>query len=226
MYFVSGSFIHLKSRDRIRTLLDANDRDSAQLKGKRDIDWKKLGYLKTRGKSCNWTEANGSSWNLGTNWTRNEGLEDTSCDSQLHVGLWQTGFLKGRKHKGSRVSRAQVLPLGTDPAGQSDCSDSSQSTGSGCFARRGPEGFAYTALTRLMILWTLCSGGGYYIYFTDEMEKEIAAHSSVLGWKSPWTEEPGRLQIMGSQESVMTEHTQMSKLRHGEVRKLDWSHKA
>ena len=32
MYFVSGSFIHLKFRDRIRTLLDANDRDSAQLK--------------------------------------------------------------------------------------------------------------------------------------------------------------------------------------------------
>ena len=53
------------------------------------------------------------------------------------------------------------------------------------------------------------------------MEKEIAAHSSVLAWKSPWTEEPGRLQFMGSQESVMTEHTQMSKLRHGEVRKLD-----
>ena len=130
---------------------------------------------------------------------RNEGLENTSCDSQQHVGLWQSGFLKGRKHMGSRVSRAQVLPLGTDPVGQLGRSDSHRSKGSGCSARCGPEGFASTALTRLMILWILCSGGGYCIYFTDEMEKEIAAHSSILAWKVPWTEEPGGLQFMGSQ---------------------------
>ena len=30
-------------------------------------------------------------------------------------------------------------------------------------------------------------------------EKEMAAHSSVLAWKIPWTEEPGRLQSMGLQ---------------------------
>ena len=30
------------------------------------------------------------------------------------------------------------------------------------------------------------------------MEKEIATHSSILAWKIPWTEEPGRLQSMGS----------------------------
>ena len=29
------------------------------------------------------------------------------------------------------------------------------------------------------------------------MEKEMATHSSVLAWKSPWTEEPGGLQSMG-----------------------------
>ena len=29
------------------------------------------------------------------------------------------------------------------------------------------------------------------------MEKEMATHSSILAWKSPWTEEPGRLQSMG-----------------------------
>ena len=28
-------------------------------------------------------------------------------------------------------------------------------------------------------------------------EKEMATHSSILAWKSPWTEEPGRLQSMG-----------------------------
>ena len=33
----------------------------------------------------------------------------------------------------------------------------------------------------------------------DLLEKEIAAHSSTLAWKIPWTEEHGRLQFMGSQ---------------------------
>ena len=32
----------------------------------------------------------------------------------------------------------------------------------------------------------------------DLMEKEIATHSSILAWNIPWTEEPGRLQSMGS----------------------------
>ena len=29
--------------------------------------------------------------------------------------------------------------------------------------------------------------------------KEMATHSSILAWEIPWTEEPGRLQPMGSQ---------------------------
>ena len=33
----------------------------------------------------------------------------------------------------------------------------------------------------------------------DPLEKEMATHSSILAWKTPWTEEPGRLQSMGSQ---------------------------
>ena len=33
----------------------------------------------------------------------------------------------------------------------------------------------------------------------EPLEKEIATHSSILAWKIPWTEEPGRLQFMGSQ---------------------------
>ena len=32
----------------------------------------------------------------------------------------------------------------------------------------------------------------------DLLEKEMATHSSTLAWKIPWTEEPGRLQPMGS----------------------------
>ena len=33
----------------------------------------------------------------------------------------------------------------------------------------------------------------------DPLEKEMAAHSSILAWKIPWTAEPGRLPSMGSQ---------------------------
>ena len=34
------------------------------------------------------------------------------------------------------------------------------------------------------------------------LEKEMATHSSILAWKIPWTEEPGRLQSMGSQRVI------------------------
>ena len=33
----------------------------------------------------------------------------------------------------------------------------------------------------------------------DPLEKEMAIHSSTIAWKIPGTEEPGRLQSMGSQ---------------------------
>ena len=33
----------------------------------------------------------------------------------------------------------------------------------------------------------------------DPLEKEMAIHSSTLAWKILWTDEPGRLQSMGSQ---------------------------
>ena len=34
------------------------------------------------------------------------------------------------------------------------------------------------------------------------LEKEMATHSSILAWKIPWMEEPGRLQSMGSQSQT------------------------
>ena len=33
----------------------------------------------------------------------------------------------------------------------------------------------------------------------EDLEKEMATHSSILAWKIPWMEEPGGLQFMGSQ---------------------------
>ena len=41
--------------------------------------------------------------------------------------------------------------------------------------------------------WVLSLG------WEDPLEKEMAAHSSTLAWKIPWTADPGRLQSMGSQ---------------------------
>ena len=42
------------------------------------------------------------------------------------------------------------------------------------------------------------------------LEEGMATHSSTLAWKIPWTEEPGRLQSMGSQldTTEATEHLQ------------------
>ena len=37
------------------------------------------------------------------------------------------------------------------------------------------------------------------------LEKEVATHSSVLAWRIPWTQEPGRLQSTGHKESDTTE---------------------
>ena len=39
------------------------------------------------------------------------------------------------------------------------------------------------------------------------LEEGMAAHSSILAWRIPWTEEPGRLQYMGQNESDTTEVT-------------------
>ena len=38
----------------------------------------------------------------------------------------------------------------------------------------------------------------------DPLEKEMATHSNILAWESPWTEELGKPQSIESQESVTT----------------------
>ena len=44
-----------------------------------------------------------------------------------------------------------------------------------------------------------------FLGWEDPLEKEMAIHSSILAWRIPWTEEPGGLQSVGSQESDTTE---------------------
>ena len=38
----------------------------------------------------------------------------------------------------------------------------------------------------------------------DPLEEDMAAHSSILAWSIPWTEEPGWLQSIGLRELDMT----------------------
>ena len=38
-----------------------------------------------------------------------------------------------------------------------------------------------------------------FLGWEDLLEKEMATQSSILAWRIPWTEEPGRLQSMGLQ---------------------------
>ena len=38
-----------------------------------------------------------------------------------------------------------------------------------------------------------------FLAWEDPLEEEMATHSSIPAWEIPWTEEPGRLQFLGSQ---------------------------
>ena len=44
----------------------------------------------------------------------------------------------------------------------------------------------------------------WFLGWEDPLQKEMATYSSILAWRIPWTEETGRLQSPGSQESDMT----------------------
>ena len=59
----------------------------------------------------------------------------------------------------------------------------------------------WTSLVAQMVkhLSTMQETGVRFLDQEDLLEKEMAIHSSTIAWKIPWTEEPGRLQSMGSQ---------------------------
>ena len=44
-----------------------------------------------------------------------------------------------------------------------------------------------------------------FLDWEDPLQKTVATHSSILAWRSQWTEEPGGLQSMGLKEPDMTE---------------------
>ena len=56
----------------------------------------------------------------------------------------------------------------------------------------------------------------------DPLEKEMATHSSILAWRIPWMEEPGRLQSMGSQRVGHDWVTSLSLSKLGLYQPLPW----
>ena len=67
----------------------------------------------------------------------------------------------------------------------------------------------------------------YMVYLGIVSEKAMAPHSSTLAWEIPWTEEPGRLQSMGSLELDTTErlcfHSLLSCIGEGNGNPLKYS---
>ena len=58
-----------------------------------------------------------------------------------------------------------------------------------------------------------------YLGQEDLLEKEMTAHSSILAWKTPWTEESGRLQSMGVTKELDT--TKTIPTRRGEAQNIE-----
>ena len=54
----------------------------------------------------------------------------------------------------------------------------------------------------------------------DPLEKEMVTHSSILAWRIPWTEKPGRLQSTGSQRVRMTERLHITSHHIKKIRNL------
>ena len=50
----------------------------------------------------------------------------------------------------------------------------------------------------IIIIWSLTVFLCFVCCHFSDSETAMATHSSTLAWKIPWTEEPGRLQSMGS----------------------------
>ena len=67
-----------------------------------------------------------------------------------------------------------------------------------CLENPVDGGAWWAAVHAIATSGTQLSGFTFTFHF-HALEKEMATHSSILAWKIPWTEKPGRLQSVGSQ---------------------------
>ena len=63
----------------------------------------------------------------------------------------------------------------------------------------GPMGVKTSLVAQIVKLPTMWETWVQSLGWEDLLEREMTTHSSILAWKIPWMEEPGRLQSMGSQ---------------------------
>ena len=81
----------------------------------------------------------------------------------------------------------------------------------------------------LLFLCGVSSGRSYryslyvYMFLTQQSQKAMAPHSSILVWKIPWTEEPGRLQSMESLRVGQDWATSLSRIGEGNGNPLQCS---
>ena len=112
----------------------------------------------------------------------------SSCGKRGTSSLRCTGFslwLLFLQYMGSRALGLQQLRhMGLVARRHMESSQAQDRTGIPCFAWQHHQ--------RGLILFN------FYWCLVDLSEKAMAPHSSTLAWKIPWTEEPGRLQSMGS----------------------------
>ena len=70
------------------------------------------------------------------------------------------------------------------------------------FANKGPYGLSYGFSPLAQMVKNLPAIQKTWVWSLgqeDPLEKEMATRSSILAWRIPWSEEPGGLQLMGSQ---------------------------
>ena len=77
------------------------------------------------------------------------------------------------------------------------------------FSSRIPGGSVVENLPAMQETWVQSLDG------EDPLEKGMATHSSIFSWRVAWTEEPGRLQSMGSVAQCVTEHSTPNQLPKG-----------
>ena len=106
----------------------------------------------------------------------------------MHITLYKMGFPAGSAGKDSACRAGDP---GSIPG-------SGRSPGEGI---RYPLQYSWASLMAQMVknppvvweTWVQSLG------WEDPLEEGMATHSSILAWRTPWTEEPGGLQSMGSQ---------------------------
>ena len=59
----------------------------------------------------------------------------------------------------------------------------------------------WTSQVVLVVENLLANAGDVSLGWEDPLEDGIATHFSILAWRIPWAEEPGRLQFIGSQRA-------------------------